>query len=84
MNAVIKRCVKLLMQYLSKTTFASIEKFNGLHELFLSEVRPKRVRHIELAVCGLPKQVVRKAEFSTGTDNQVRIGSALLIEILCK
>ena len=82
-NAVINRCARLLMQHLPKTSFTSLEELDSLQELFLGKVRPERFRYIEFAVGGLPKQIVRKPEFTTRADDEIRIGSTLQIKIFC-
>src|SRR5215218_9836065 len=51
-------------------------------EVDLAEVRPKRFAEVELAVGGLPHQKAAEPLFAGGSDDQVRIGLALGVEVL--
>src|SRR5215213_4364170 len=47
------------------------ERLEGPQELIGGEVRPQRVRHVELGVGYLPEQEVRDAKLTAGPDHQV-------------
>src|SRR5471032_1626993 len=57
-------------------TFAPAELGNRLLEMFLVEVRPKRVDEHQFGVGALPEQEIADALLSAGADQQVGIGHA--------
>src|SRR5215203_1115443 len=57
------------------------ERLEGPQELIGGEVRPQRIRHVELGVGYLPEQEVRDAKLAAGPDHQVDLGYVGGVEV---
>src|ERR687898_1971818 len=57
------------------------ERLEGPQELIGGEVRPQRIRHVELGVGYLPEQEVRAAKLAAGPDHQVDLGYVGGVEV---
>src|SRR5829696_878360 len=57
------------------------ERLEGPQELIGGEVRPQRIRHVELGVGYLPEQEVRDAKLAAGPDHELEFGYLRCVEV---
>src|SRR5205085_122577 len=60
----------------AETALPALEFVDRVEELPLAEVRPKRVRDVDLGVSDLPQEEVADAHLAAGTDQEIRVGDA--------
>src|SRR5215210_1500788 len=92
-RAVMKRTrsTALGLLYSAAASVAAREGSDGSAELLGGEVRPERIRDVELGVGDLPEQEVRDPQFPAGADHEVHLrclgrvevgGKGILVDLL--
>src|SRR6266567_4586194 len=54
---------------------------DGLEQMFLSEVRPERLRHPNFRISRLPEKKIAQPHFAAGANEQVGIGNRRGVEV---
>src|SRR6266498_3400627 len=63
--------------------FAAAVVAQRAQEVDLAKLGPHRVAEVELGVDGLPEQESGQALLARGTDDQIRVGLAPRVEVVC-